>query len=323
MLNRRLARNTLVTLSIFLAGVVVPVLFDRLTKGITTDQQITLLLLILFFMAQIISMIIIYSIFKDIHEEKTNVMTGTKAILDRIESERNDVLSQIREEQSDINSRIETEHGDITARLQAITLQFGLAVKFVEEDNGTTYELTREMIEQAETSLIFLDAWAQTNDYFSGEQLAKERRQAYYDAIIKQTQKHIKKGNQFHKRIIQVPTSTADLDHFTLVAGPIFQDYLKQCLQIRAASSRACVLRIALPVIHAQFIIIDQRYVVWPMLTSDPQTGRMKRHGAIFFDDPLGQFVPRIMSIYNMIDSHARPLEVHHLGEIAPDMKSV
>lgn len=65
---------------------------------------------------------------------------------------------------------------------------------------------------------------------------------------------------------------------------------------------------------HASFVIIDQCYVVWPILTYIPGGEGLKRHGAMIFTDPRGQFVQHLMTIFDTIDTNAQRLEIYHLG---------
>lgn len=209
-------------------------------------------------------------------------------------------------------------------KLDAVTKKFGLTVDYVEdglgEHEGMTYERTKQIIENAQSSLYFVDFWVQSGDYLQGKPLARNRRKEYYDAIIERIKKFQNYHGDvpFHRRIIQLPSLKAGSSQFNLSADPIVSEHIRDCLNIQSDSQKLSVLKVAPPHIHTHFAIIDQRFVIWPILTSNPRGGGLKRHGIIIFDDPQGQFVQRMMSIYNMIDAVAQPFEVHHLEPSNP-----
>ena len=183
--------------------IVIPILFDRLTKGIATEQQLTLIVILGFILA-LIALVITNSIF---FRETTK---GHEELLHN--------------------------QGELVNQVELLASEFGLLVHFIEEpldNSGITYERTRQLIEQAQTSLVFLDAWVQTKDYFLGTDLAQERRKSYYNTIVNQIEKHKHDGTPFHRRIVQVPRTVSDLNTFRLVGGSLFIDYMKSCLKIR------------------------------------------------------------------------------------------
>ena len=54
------------------------------------------------------------------------------------------------------------------------------------------------------------------------------------------------------------------------------------------------------------FIIIDEKYIVLPILTYENQ--RQERHGALIFYDMHGDLFKCLDSIYQIIDARAIPL---------------
>lgn len=201
MSKRSLIIDIVVPIITFSAGVIVPILFDRLTKGVVNEQQLTLAVL-LGFLLVLIALIIVNAIFfRESHDVQKEVITGQR---------------------------------NIQNHLEELAYEFGLGVEFIVEEagnEGITYEKTRQLIEGAQDSLVFLDAWVQTKDYFLGTPLAAQRRQAYYDAIIQQIENHKHEGKQFHRRIIQMTGSQTDINHYVLVAGSVFLEYMKKCVR--------------------------------------------------------------------------------------------
>ncbi len=212
------------------------------------------------------------------------------------------------------------ERRELFDRFDRMTRRFGLSAEFVEdgpgENGGKTYEATRYLIEKAQRSLFFVDFWVQSHDYHLKDSNTKRRRQEYYDAIITQIEKHASNPGEtpFHRRIVQM----SDADHKpgadNISADPVYAECLRRSLTIQQSNPKASVLKVAPPYFHTHFAIIDERYVVWPVLTSSPKGVNLKRHGAIIFDDPTGRFVQRLIAVYNMIDAVAKPFEVYHFG---------
>jgi predicted PurR-regulated permease PerM len=154
MRNRRLLINALIPLSTFIAGVLAPIIVDRITKGVTTEQQITLLILLSFALALIVLAIVNSVFFQEAQESQQK----------------------------------------ISQQLERLSRQFGLKVEFVEDteqDPGLSYERTTELIRNAQNSLVFVDYWIQTTDYLlQNTGSSYDRRQAYYTAIIEQIRRH-------------------------------------------------------------------------------------------------------------------------------------
>ncbi len=207
----------------------------------------------------------------------------------------------------------------VLAQLERLSRQFGLRAEYVEEqrgkEGGMTYERTRELIEQSQSSLVFVDFWVQTGNYYKRQPAARQRRQAYYQAIVDQIEKHADSTHDghFHRRIVQL-SETEDGRSPDIAADDLFSRYLARCIHIQERSPRATLIKSAPPYIHTHFAVIDGRYVVWPILTSNPLGGGLRRHGALFFDDPSGLFVAGLMSIYDMIDAVAEPYTREHLA---------
>ncbi len=201
-------------------------------------------------------------------------------------------------------SEFKQDRSVITTQLDEMGRRFGLRVEFVEEDDdtnaGKTYEATTRLIQRAKTSLLFVDFWVKTSNYHERVPSAKGKRQEYYDAIIEQIRNHKNHSGErpFHVRMIQKPQD--------IEADPVYSAHLKACCQIQDQYQTVSVIKIASPHIHAHFAIIDERFVVWPILTSGFKGGSLRRHGALIFDDPNKYLVNQLKAIYTMLDTVAR-----------------
>lgn len=203
--------------------------------------------------------------------------------------------------------------------IATISQKLGISVEFIPdspERDGMTYERTRQLISQAKKSLVFVDFWLETGSYREGYSGGPEKRNGYYDEILGQIRSRANQdlsGPPFHRRIIQLPSAPDGSGSIVLETDGAFDRYLRDCLRIQALTPQASVLKIAPPQIHMHFCVIDERYVVLPVLSSNPKVGGLRRHGALIFDDRGGELVGRLLKVYELLDAVAQPLEERHL----------
>jgi hypothetical protein len=199
--------------------------------------------------------------------------------------------------------------GSIDAKMATLLTRTGLSVEYVEDgDTGESYQRATALIRAAKNSLTFVDMWEPYEDYQLGAPERVEARKDFYSAIINQVEHHQHGREMFHRRIVQVPEQYAGrIVPFNL--DPYFSDYLARIAEIRVNHYETCSLRITpVHVIKAHFIIIDRRYIVLPILTTDANTNHQIRHGALFFDDRDGDLFESLRGIYRAIDARAYPL---------------
>jgi hypothetical protein len=208
----------------------------------------------------------------------------------------------------------------LSTTIDSIARQFGLLVEFIPDhpgqEDGMSYERTRQLIARAEKNLVFVDFWVETGYYREGDEHVRQRRQSYYEEILSQIElraRHDVDGPPFHRRIVQLPKVIDPERGAGLSTDESFVDYLRQCLALQELAPRASVVKISQPHVHIHFVIIDMRYVVLPILTASPPGGGLRRYGALLFDDQAGDLVRRLMDIYGMLDAVAQPLEYRHL----------
>lgn len=294
MSRRSLFIKVIIPIITLLVGAVFPILFDRITKEFT-EQQVTLLVILIFSLAAAVLVITYSVLFEQTRDDQQKINSGQMDILSAVSSGRTSILNEVRR----------------------LADQYGLLVEFIEEssdDEGITYERTTTLIEEAYESLVFLDAWVQTTQYHLGSSRANARRQAYYNAIINQIEKHKQTRNHFHRRVIQMTGDWKDVNHFVLIAGSVFSDYIRRAYKLQKAFPGSSYIRIANLFIHASFVIIDQMYVVWPILTYTPNGEGLKRHGAFIFTDPRHVLVPHLMTIFDMIVDNSNKCNAFQLG---------
>jgi hypothetical protein len=212
----------------------------------------------------------------------------------------------------------------LNKQISDIANQFGLSVEFVSDEDGygaegITYDRTRQLIENAKKSLVFLDFWVQTGNYIAENDKSYSARDAYYITILNKLKEfeHHDGENPFMRRIIQFPSNNSSLSEdaqISLKEDKLFNIYLKECKDKQSRFHKTCVIKIVRPLIRSHFLIIDSRYVVWPVLASNREDTGLRRHGAIIFTDSSGSFVSRLMDIYNRIDAQAIPLDSNILA---------
>ncbi len=197
----------------------------------------------------------------------------------------------------------------IEAKIAKLLLRTGLSVEYVEDgESGESYARATALIRAAKDSLTFVDMWEPYEDYQLGSPERVEARKEFYQAIIAQVEHHQHSHEMFHRRIVQVPEQFAgQIVPFNL--DPYFSEYLDRIAQIQVNHYESCSLRITpVHVMKAHFIIVDRRYIVLPILTTDANTNHQIRHGALLFDDRDGDLFRSLRGIYRAIDARAYPL---------------
>ena len=160
-----------------------------------------------------------------------------------------------------------------------------------------------------------MDYWIPYRDYQVKARSISRFRSDYYKAATTQIKNHKNDKNTFHRRIVQVPSELLNA-HIPFEIDPPFLEYLHVAAEIQDKRFTSCKIKLASAHIKMPFIMIDQRYIILPILISDNESQKHTRHGALFFDDRHGNLVKCFMTIYNAVDAHARPLEVVELTTI-------
>jgi hypothetical protein len=212
----------------------------------------------------------------------------------------------------------------ISDTLEMLSRQFGLSVEFVADesgpDDGMSYERMRQLVSKAHRSVVFVDFWAE-GPHPAGQEHVRLRRASYYDEIVRQIELRMHShadGPPFHRRIVQVSRHLGPNSRLQLPGDDSFLDYISRCLALQELSPRTTVVKICSAQVHMHFAIIDDRYVILPILASNPRQGGVRRHGAVVFDDNVGKLVKELMNIYETLDAVAQPLEPRQIHRNEP-----
>jgi hypothetical protein len=194
------------------------------------------------------------------------------------------------------------------AILEGVESRFGITAQYVPDKgvhgSGVTYTETRKLIERANKSLIFVDWWVGTSDHPESQ-----ARKEYYQAIPKRIRRYRKENPAsrrgfVHKRIIQMPRDT---NLSVMARDTVYAEHIRECVELEAEvdGGITSVYR-ASPFTYIHFAIIDDKYLVQPILTTDP--GGLTRLGAIIFTDPTGS--RKLIEVYEEMIEH---LNLHRL----------
>ena len=136
-------------------------------------------------------------------------------------------------------------------------------------------------------------------------------RRKYYSSIKRQIERRRNDDSPFHRRIIQVPEDFIN-KHVPFEVDPIFKEYLLFIVRYRHDGSRSCILRKSKSYIKLDFTLIDDQYIILPILTSIKNL-LQSRYGAIIINDTEGQLTRRLKSIYWDLENRAAPIELDEL----------
>ena len=201
----------------------------------------------------------------------------------------------------------------------------GLSVTFLEDGaSGASYRRAAELIRDAQESVTFVDYWEPYQDYQSEatgvpDQVA-DARDEYYSAIELAVKARANSDLLFHRRVVQVPPDRIN-QAIPFEVDPPFQDYLRTVARMQQQSPRSCRLRIAPAQIRFHFIMIDQRYIILPILRTNLTTQRQGRLGALVFDDRTGALAHGLRNMYQDLESSSHALDLVRLTSkaAAPD----
>jgi hypothetical protein len=226
------------------------------------------------------------------------------------------------------HTQLREQASEIDSRLSAIEGRLNLSAEFIddktEDGGGMSYERTAQLIRDAKRSVRCVDFWVQPPAKFGegvggnlggdadGDSTNPEslRRKKYYEAIEEKMRLFSRFGSSrdvFYKRIIQLEAG-ADLG-----VDYRYHTHLLGCLDADKGGPNAAAVRVAKAQIQMNFTIIDDRYVVWPIMTTNLITKNVERIGAIMFNDPGQQLVNCLRSLFARLDNSADALSRRHL----------
>ena len=194
----------------------------------------------------------------------------------------------------------------LSADLADLTRTTGLRVEYVVDQRGDeSYVQATRLVEQAQESLTFVDVWIPSENYQVELGERQGRRQDFYDAITRQIERHSRDPSLFHRRLVQIPEELVGRP-IPFDVDPPYRNYLLEAAAAQESSPSSCRVRVAGARVMTHFIMVDQRWIVMPILSRE--RGRQIRHGALFFDDREGTLAQTLRGLYSEIDARSRPL---------------
>jgi hypothetical protein len=211
---------------------------------------------------------------------------------------------------------LEKRFDSFDSQLLHIANRMGLYVEYIEDNQtGKSYRRSTELVEQAQFSLIFVAQWEPFPDYLvngvnvnrdSDSAPILEARRQFYEVLTQKVEAHQNDEKPFYIRIIQLPGEYMN----KYIPFEIDQILYKHLLSISQLKSRSCILRKTAKRINLTFTIIDDRFIIMPILTSI-KNAHQARHGTLLFDDPQGDLIRRLKSMYWSIEAQALPLDIN------------
>jgi len=203
----------------------------------------------------------------------------------------------------------------VDGRLIDITSRTGIHTKYVEDGNeGKSYIMATNMVEEASKSLTFVGYWEPFPEYqanntsvMKGESLILDARKKFYQTVMDKIDEHKFDKSPFHRRIVQVPKEYVD-KRLPLEVDPAFFKYMNHAVRVQANTPKSCVVKKSSAFFNINFTIIDNRYVVIPILTHVKNL-LQARHGALIIEDIDGQLIAILNSIYWILESRATPID--------------
>jgi hypothetical protein len=220
-------------------------------------------------------------------------------------------------------TQIDTRFDHVDRQLIDITNRTGIYAEYIEDGaEGKSYIRATELVEKARTSLIFVGDWEPFPEYqannisvMKGNSRVLDARKDFYQALIKQIEAHRFDGTPFHRRIVQVPKEYID-KRLPFETDPVFFEYMLYTAKIQASVPHACVLKKADAFFNVNFTVIDNRYVVIPILTHIKHV-LQARHGALIIEDIDGKLIAQLNAIYWALEGRSKPLASEELSSSA------
>jgi hypothetical protein len=209
-----------------------------------------------------------------------------------------------------------SSHQEVKRAIGKLNNQFGLVAEFLEtgspEDEHLIFTRVRKLIEDARTSLVFVEMWANSSVPVSETPKTKKLRRGYYNAIVRRVRDH--KANSvkgsfmrpFLRRIVL--TSDRKLVPMKLEGDTVLSKHLDDCFSIERQSPGLITLGIVSGYETTGFTIVDDRIVIWPVYSFKAET-KITREGVIIFTDSTGHFVERLSLVCDELERKGSPLE--------------
>jgi len=201
----------------------------------------------------------------------------------------------------------------------------GLEWSFVQDPprngKGQIYSSFYDVIEKAEFEILclFVNRKGEHSRADQGSEVTtpdyRLKREQYLDLIVNKLQQASDEDKKFfYKRIIQLPEGKKTTINEERV-GRRWYDHFQKVLKILQERTDAGYLKKSDLFFEQTFLIVDRRYIIFPLDGKDPTYGAFYVEGALIFYDPDQSFVGYLINFFNRVDAHA--LRINELPEIA------
>lgn len=234
------------------------------------------------------------------------LLSGLKVIIDRFKKDHKDATDTAKTNQETILNAVSDHHAVILQEFESLASRFMLEAEFI-AGAERAYERTKQLVEKANKSLVFLDWWVTGTTNTSADRARVE----YYQAITKRLEEYINdhsdgshNGDLFHERIIQIPEGE---DPTCLAKDTVFADYLRKCGELQRGNESITSVSKATPLIQTHLVIIDDTHIVQTLLTSNEEEGSLQRYGVIVYhDNQRKELVNRYKTIIKRLKKRER-----------------
>jgi hypothetical protein len=183
--------------------------------------------------------------------------------------------------------------------------QIGLTVEFIEDpvqhSTGAFHSRARELVEQAQESILVLDHGIlgksrELDAIRSPEDKASQRE--YCAALIAKAEKN-RNVPRFYKRICQFDDGKG---HFTLDWKS--KEWIEHYRTIMDLQERyGCAeLRVARTFFPENVLIVDEKHIMLVVDTYDYERGMERRYGTLYFYDPSQKVVKTLQSVVTRLE---------------------
>lgn len=193
--------------------------------------------------------------------------------------------------------------------LSSINYRLGLTAKYVstrQEISGEAYHTARQIIEKAEKEILllhFVRPRVQTPREHESSAVSRQERKAYIQAI----RTKVENQKDFtYKRIFQLSGGTT-VRLTSDVIGKQWCEHVRAVLELRKDPKYTGTVSIKKSQVFFEqsFIIVDERYVFWPINAVDPDHEFRYTRGSIFFDDREQALVPHLKKYFERVDARS------------------
>lgn len=172
-----------------------------------------------------------------------------------------------------VSSTVNERADGLSLLLGSVRDATGLTAEYVDDGStGASYVRAAELISQAKDTITIVDYWEPFDDYQSDDGATSDAtssaRSDFYTAIEEAVQQHRKGNHLFHRRVVQIPPSRLN-QPIPFAVDPPFEEYLGRIAEIQEEAPRCCRLRVSPAQIRFHFIMIDERFIVLPILRTD------------------------------------------------------